>query len=337
MKAYPLKRHGGVSQLKISELPDLAEPGKNEVLVRNMAIGLNYAEILSRKGQYSWAPKKPYVLGMECFGEIVAVGSEVTDRKVGDRVLCGMQYGSYAEVVKVPAYMTFPEFEGYTPEENAAALVNYITAWIALFEQAKVEPGEVVLIEAAAGGVGTAAVKLLKAHGCRIIALAGNAKKIAMLKEMGAELAINYREEDFEKVILAKDMRPDVVLELVGGDVFKKSYALLKPFGRMSVAGFASIPLVKWNPFTWLKTLRMAPKAKLMDMAQRSLGMSAVHVGYLIDQPELVTEVWRRCADFMRLHQIKPVVGKVFEFAQMPDAHAFIESRNSHGKVVVKV
>ncbi|MEM0996405.1 MAG: zinc-binding dehydrogenase [Bacteroidota bacterium] len=337
MKAYPLKRHGKPSVLRLSELPEPGAPDPHEILVRNLALGLNYAEILSRKGQYSWAPKKPYIPGMECFGEVIAVGDAVKEHRVGDRVMTGMQYGSYAELVKVPEFMAFSAFPGYSEAENAATLVNYMTAWIALFEQAQVRPGETVLIEAAAGGVGTAAVQLCKAQGCRVIGLAGNAQKIALLKELGADLAINYREGPFAEEVRRQDLRPDVVLELVGGDVFRQSYGLLKPFGRMAVAGFAAIPLVRWNPLTWIKTLRMAPKAKLMDMAQRSIGMYATHIGYLIDQPELVRATFSRAAEFMQAHGIKPVVGKEFAFGQIPEAHAFIEGRGSYGKVVVRL
>ncbi|HHG86673.1 MAG TPA: hypothetical protein ENJ82_18130 [Bacteroidetes bacterium] len=337
MKSYPFRRTGSPNVLKLEEVPDLGDPGPNEVLVRTIALGLNYAEILSRKGQYSWAPKRPYTLGMEAYGEIVAVGAGVAPGRVGEKVLTGMQYGGYAEMVKVPSFMAFSAFPDFTPEENAATLVNYMTAWIALFRQARVQPGETVLVQAAAGGVGTAAVQLLKAHGCRVIGMAGNAEKIALLKRLGVDLAINYRAEAFDEVILKHKMRPDVVLELVGGDVFKKSYALVKPFGRIAVAGFASIPLVKWNPLTWIKTLQMAPKAKVMDMAKRSIGMYATHIGYLIEDPELVVTSFGATVKFMQKHGIRPVVGKVFAFDQVPEAHAFIESRESFGKVVIRV
>lgn len=337
MKGYQLRRAGSPQVLKLADVPDLAAPAQGEVKVRTKAIGLNYAEILSRKGQYSWAPKKPYTIGMEAFGEVVEVGSGVTDVKKGDMVMTGGQYGAYAEYVNVPSFLAFPAFPGFSDAENAAVLVNYMTAWIALFCQARVAPGETVLVQAAAGGVGTAAVQLLKAYGCTVIAMASKPEKIELLNRLGADLTINYAKEDFYDVIIAKDMRPNVVLELVGGDVFKKSYALMKPFGRMVVAGFASIPLVKWNPFSWIKTLRMAPKAKVMDMAKRSIGMYATHIGYLIQNPELVVENFGDAREFMIEHGIRPIVGKEFNFDQIPEAHAFIESRASYGKVVINL
>lgn len=337
MKGYQLRRAGSPQVLKLADVPDLPAPSAGQVQIRTKAIGLNYAEVLSRKGQYSWAPKKPYTIGMEAFGEVVAVGEGVTNVKVGDNVMTGGQYGAYAEYVNVPSFLAFPAFPDFSDAENAAVLVNYMTAWIALFCQARVKPGETVLVQAAAGGVGTAAVQLLKALGCTVIAMASKPEKIDLLNRLGADLTINYAKEDFYEVIMEKDMRPDIVLELVGGDVFKKSYALLKPFGRMVVAGFASIPLVKWNPFSWIKTLRMAPKAKVMDMAKRSIGMYATHIGYLIENPQLVVENFEDGRQFMIKHGIRPVVGKEFNFDQVPEAHAFMESRKSYGKVVINV
>lgn len=337
MKAYQLRRVGPPKSLKMQDLPPAPAPKKGEVQIKTKAIGVNYAEILSRKGQYSWAPKRPYVIGMEVFGHIVSVGEGVDQNHMEKPVLAGMQYGAYSEYVNVPDHLAFPAFEGFSDAENAAMLVNYTTAWIALFCQARVRPGETVLVQAAAGGVGTAAVKLLKAHGCRVIGMASREEKLELLRGMGTDLVVNYRTEDFYEVVMQNDMRPDVVLELVGGEVFHKSYALLKPFGRIAVAGFASIPLKKWNPLTWWPTWKAAPKARLMDMAKRSIGMHATHIGYLIQQPGLVTENFNAMADFVKQHGIRPVVGREFDFSEAAAAHAFIESRESYGKVVLKL
>lgn len=335
MKAYPLKRVGDAKVLQMTDWPDPGTLAKDEVRVKVKSIGVNFAEILSRKGQYSWTVKKPYVIGMEAYGHIEAVGKGVDPSRVGEAVMCGMQYGAYAEYVNVKEYLAFPAFEKFSDAENAAFLVNYTTAWISLWRQAKVAPGETILVQAAAGGVGTAAVQLLKAHGCTVIGMASRKEKLDLLDRLGVDLTINYRTQEFDQVILDKDMRPDVVLELVGGDVFHKSYALVKPFGRIAVAGFASIPLKKWNPFTYIPTLKAMPRAKLMDMAKRSLGMYATHIGYLIENPSLVQENFYALADFVKEHGIRPVVGKEFGFSQVREAHEFIESRQSYGKVVL--
>jgi len=335
VKAYLLDKIGKPEVLKIKEVPD-PNPASNEVKVRVETIGLNYAEVLSRRGQYSWAPKRPYIPGMEVYGEVVAVGGDVTRFKEGQKVIAGNQYGGYATYTCVPEHLIFPANESVSPEENAALLVCFMTAWVALRNQARVVSGEKVLVQAAAGGVGTAAVQLAKAMGAEVIGTASRPEKIELIKSLGADHAINYAEEDFQSVIEKKYGTVDAVLEVVGGDVYKKSVKLLGPFGRVVVIGFASISFNKWKPWTWWKTWRDAPKVNVMNMAQNSYGISASHIGYLTENVELSQILWEELSSFVTEHNIKPHVGKVFNFNQMPEAHAFMESRRSTGKIVIK-
>lgn len=300
-------------------------------------LGLNYAEILSRKGQYNWAPKKPYVPGMEGFGEIIEIGDGVQSVKVGDEVIFGTQFGAYAEYVSVPEYMAFKKIAEFSDEENAAYLVNFMTAWISLINMCRMKPSDKVLIQAAAGGVGTAAVQIAKKYGCKVFGTAGNDEKLKLLDDLGIDLAINYRSADFYKILKEKEGGVDIVLEVVGGDVFKKSIELLNPFGRLIVTGYASIPLVRWNPWTWWLTWKHAPKVNIMKMAQGSYGILASHIGYLIENREVVHQNWNEMKEFVLKHDIRPIVGAVYNFDEMAQAHSFIESRQSHGKVLVKV
>ena len=320
------------------KIEDLTEPipGVKQVKVKVKTIGINYAEILSRKGQYSWAPKKPYIMGMECFGEVVEVGDEVSRFSIGDKVIVGQQYGSYAEYVCALEHLCFPAFESFTPEENAAYIVNFMTAWIGLKKQCRVENGERVLIQAAAGGVGTAAVQIANALGCKVYGTASQASKLELIKKLGGK-PINYRERDFYQEIINDGGTVDCVLETVGGEVFKKSMKLLSPFGRMVVIGFASMNLKLWNPFSWWKTYQDAPKVNMMKMATESKGVYASHIGYLTENEELTKEIWDELHEFVTSHGLRPVVGSVFDFASLPEAHAFMESRDSVGKLVIKV
>ncbi len=336
MKAYQLTKTGKPKVLKISEAEKPA-PEKDEILIKTEAIGINYAEILSRKGQYQWAPEKPYIPGMEAYGEIVAIGSEVKSYKVGDRVICGGQYGSYAEYFCTKEWLAFPGIKGFSAEENAALLVNFMTAWVALVKQGRLAKGEQVLIHAGAGGVGSAAIKLGKALGCKVYATAGSDEKVELMKSLGADIPINYRTQDFVQTLNKQGVKSvDFVLEVVGGEVFKKSIELLHPFGRLVVAGYASIPFKKWNPFTWWPTWRDAPKAQIMYMAKKSIGIYATHIGYLTGNEEVAKQVVGEMYDFVSKNQIKPLVGKTFDFDQMAQAHAFMESRKSTGKIIVK-
>ena len=336
MKAYLLKKHGKPEVLKICDAEE-PKPKKNEVKIKVEYIGLNYAEILSRRGQYNWAPKKPYVLGMEGMGEITEINSEGSTHKIGDKVIFGNQTGAYAEYITVPDHMASPVLPEFTDEENAAFLVNFMTAWISLFNMGRMKPQDIVLIQAAAGGVGTAAVQLAHHYGCRVYGTASKPEKLELIEKLGADKAINYTTEDFLGIIKQKDGGVDLVLEVVGGEVFKKSVELLNPFGRLVVTGYASIPLKKWNPLTWWPTWRDAPKAPIMKMAQNSYGILASHIGYLIERPDIVKKNWEELTQYVKKYGIKPVISKVFNFEDLPEAHHYIESRESYGKVLIKV
>lgn len=336
MKAYLLTRSGKPETLKIHDVPEPV-PGDKEVKVKVETIGINYAEILSRRGQYRWAPKRPYIPGMEAYGEVVEVGKDVIDVEIGSKVIVGNQYGAYAEFICVPDHLVFKANPEVSAEENAALVVNFMTAWVGLVKQARLSVGETVLVQAAAGGVGTAAIQIAKALGCKVYGTASRPAKLELVKDLGADQAINYATEDFYQIIKDQEGGIDCVLEVVGGEVFKKSISLLNPFGRLVVIGFASISFKKWNPLTWWKTWKDAPKANVMAMAQGSYGISASHIGYLTEMPSIAKGAYAEMVEFINKHGIKPHVGKVFDFDQMADAHRFIESRDSTGKVVVKL
>ena len=338
MLAYPLKKHGGSSVLKMENI-DEPQAGEGEVLVKVSHIGINYAEILSRRGQYAWAPKKPYVPGMEAYGTIESVGPGV-DRKPGEKVIVGSQYGAYAEKIVVPEYLAFPQLPDFNDAEQAAFLVNYMTAWVALVKQARMLSDDKVLVTAAAGGVGTAAVQIAKHHGCTVLGTASKDYKINLLNDLNIDAAINYQAEGWDEKARALDDEGtgvDVVLELVGGDTFKKAKGLLNPFGRIVIAGVASIKWSKTNPVSWASALKKIPRYDIRKMAVASNGILATHIGYLIKDRKLSMQLWKELSSFCIQHKIKPVVSHVFDFEQLPQAHDYIESRKSYGKVVVKV
>jgi len=159
--------------------------------------------------------------------------------------------------------------------------VNYLTAWVGLFKLARLQADDRVLIQAAAGGVGTAALQLAKRFGCTVYGTAGNDDKIERLYKLNIDHAVNYRRYDFEQEIRAQTegQGVDVVLEMVGGEVYRKSLNLLTPFGRVVVLGFAGLDLQKWNPISWWKTWRAIPRASISRMAVNSYGVMASHLG----------------------------------------------------------
>jgi NADPH:quinone reductase-like Zn-dependent oxidoreductase len=338
MRAIVLGRHGGPDVLSVHIFPDPTH-GPGEVRVRIEAIGLNFAEVLSRKGLYGWAPPMPYTLGMEATGTIDALGADVEGRAIGDRVIVGAQHGAYAEKIVVPTRQALSAIADYSIEENAAIAVNYLTAWVALMEMARLRSTDRVLVTAAAGGVGTAAVQIATRFGCATTGLAGSDRKLEAIRALGAESALNYRRVHFEERLRAAAGRDrfDVVLELVGGKVFRAVWPVLAPFGRVVAAGFASLDLQRWNPLSWLRTWRDLPRADVRSLAPASHGLLATHIGYLLDDPPRLARVWEELMAFVAAHGIRPVVGATFAFEEMGEAHRLMESRRSVGKIVVRV
>jgi NADPH2:quinone reductase len=338
MRAIVLHRHGGPEVLRVEAVPD-PTPGAGEVRVRVAAIGVNYAEVISRKGLYGWAPPMPYTPGMEATGTIDLLGAGVEGRAVGDKVIVGAQHGAYAELIVVPAQQAMPVVPGFSAEENASIAVNYLTAWVALMEMARLRRTDRVLVTAAAGGVGTAAVQIAVHFGCVTVGLAGSDAKLETIRALGAESAVNYRRADFKERLRAAAGHDqfDVVLEVVGGEVFRAVWPVLAPFGRVVTAGFASLALQRWNPLSWLRAWRDLPRADIRSLAPPSHGLLATHVGYLLADPPRLTRVWNELMEFVTVHSIRPVVGATFAFDDMAEAHKLLESRRSIGKIVVRV
>jgi NADPH:quinone reductase-like Zn-dependent oxidoreductase len=338
VRAIVLEKHGGPEVLRVRDVPE-PTPGPQEVRVRIEAIGVNYAEVLSRKGLYGWAPSMPYIPGMEATGTIDAVGTRVNARSIGEKVIVGAQYGAYAEKIVVPESQALLVVAGFSTAENAAFAVNYLTAWVALMEMARLRPTDRVLVTAAAGGVGTAALQIATRFGCSTVGLVGNDAKLESIRMLGVESGVNYRRSDFQERLLETTVsgKFDVVLEVVGGDVFRAVWKVLSPFGRVVVVGFASLALQKWNPLSWLRTWRDLPKADIRSLAPASHGLMATHIGYLLADPPRLARVWAELTAFIERHKIRPVVGATFAFDQIGDAHRLMESRRSVGKIVVEV
>lgn len=336
MRAILLQRSGPPSILRVRELPDpVAGPG--EVVVRVRAIGLNYAEVLSRKGLYGWAPERPYVPGMEAAGEIESVGEGVPPGRAGERVVVGTQFGCYAEKVCVPQGRALPAIASFSMEENAAFPVQYLTAWAALFELARLRPSDQVLVTAAAGGLGTAAVQLASRHGCTVTGAVGSASKFETVGRLGAAHVIAYGSLERDVRSATGGRGADVVLESVGGAVYRAALAATAPLGRVVVVGFAGLGEVRrWNPASWWRAWRGMPRASFLAMLERSFGVMSTHIGILLDrEPELVRGMWEELVAFTLKHGIRPLVGARFAFEEMPRAHEHLESRRSVGKVVV--
>ena len=298
MRAVVLREVDG--DLALAE--DWPEPTGSVVDVR--AAGVNFADILIRRGLYPQAPELPYVLGNEVAGELD-----------GQRVLAlPRSAGGYAERVEVDPQWTFTLPDNASFAAGASFLTTYLTAYIPLHHQVRVTPASTVLVHAGSGGVGSAAIQLAKHLGAKVIATASSDEKRAFALGVGADEALGYDEID--------DLRVDVVIDPVGGEVFTRSLPLLNPLGAIVAIGFAgglwTDPSVQW-------------------LVGRNAAVVGVYLGRLMKlQPQLVHECAIELLALWSQEEIDPVVGATFPLAEAGAAHALIETRKHVGKVVLE-
>ncbi|HXH97248.1 MAG TPA: zinc-binding dehydrogenase [Gaiellaceae bacterium] len=302
MKAAVLTGVDGAFELR--DLPDPAVEGER-VLVRVRAAGVNFADVLIRRGRYPQMPELPAVLGSEIAGEL----------DNGVRVMAFTSGGGgYAELAAVERASVVPLPERASFAEGASFLLTFLTAYIPLTRQVRIRPGATVLVYAAAGGVGTAAIQVAHALGGRVVAAVGSAEKLAACQELGAEEAYVYGE-------LPEDLRADVVVDPVGGELFASSFQRLRPLGTVVAIGSAAGAWTEIDP------------ARLVG---RNAGLQGFYLGRLMRlDPAPVHEALRELLDLWRDGAIRPLVGAEYPLDEVERAHELVESRRSVGKVVL--
>jgi NADPH2:quinone reductase len=253
VKAWRVTQHGEPEQvLELADIPRPA-PGPGQILVRVLAAAANFPDVLLCRGVYQVKVPLPFTLGVELCGEVIEVGAGVTCFSVGDRVIgdTALPHGAFAEYALMDASAALPAPRALDDAEAAPFYITYETCWVGLHRRARLQPGETLLVHAAAGGVGTGAIQLGKAAGARVIGVVGGPDKAAVAKEAGADIVIDRSEEDFVAVVkeATGGKGADVVFDPVGGDVFYKSTKCVAFEGRILVVGFASgdIPAAALN------------------------------------------------------------------------------------------
>ena len=253
MKAWRVTQHGEPEQvLELADIPRPA-PGPGQILVRVLAAAANFPDVMLCRGTYQVKMPLPFTLGVELCGEVIEVGAGVTCFSVGDRVIgdTALPHGAFAEYALMDASAALPAPRALDNAEAAPFYITYETCWVGLHRRARLQPGETLLVHAAAGGVGTGAIQLGKAAGARVIGVVGGPDKAAVAKEAGADIVIDRSEEDFVAVVkeATGGKGADVVFDPVGGDVFYKSTKCVAFEGRILVVGFASgdIPAAALN------------------------------------------------------------------------------------------
>jgi NADPH2:quinone reductase len=288
------------------ELPEVPEPVRQEgeALVRVRAAGINFLDILVRRGRYPQMPELPAVLGYELSGEL----------EDGTRVMALVTTGAYAELAAVARSSLVPLPEGATFAEGAGFLLTFLTAYVPLTRQVRVGEGRTVLVHAAAGGVGTAAIQVAGALGARVVAAVGSAGKLELCRELGAEEAYLYDE-------LPDDLRVDVVMDPVGGELFEGAVPRLRPLGQLVAIGYAG---------------GLWPELQPAQLVGRNVGVQGVYIGRLLRHaPDVIAAATRELLELWRTGTIRPRVGAELPLAEVEQAHELVESRRSVGKVVL--
>jgi NADPH:quinone reductase-like Zn-dependent oxidoreductase len=342
MRAIVARQYGSPEVFELQNLPDpQLKPG--QVLVRVKVAGINFADILSRMGMYGGVPKPPFVPGLEVSGVIedVAAGlpPQASGLATGARVAALTKFKGYAELVAVPALQVFPIPDNLGFEDAAAIPVNYLTAYHSMFQMGNLQAGDRILIHAAAGGVGVAAIQLAKARDLVIFGTAGSAKQ-DYLRSVGVHHPIDYTKEDFVEVV--RRVAPDgieLAFDAVGGDYFKRSQRCLGPGGRLVVYGFSAAvgPDGKRSLWRIAKALLQTRLYHPLPMIDRNLAVIGVHLGRMQGREALMKKEMDEILRMVQAGEIKPVIAKVFPLEQAADAHRFIHSRQNIGKVLLSV
>lgn len=334
-QAYRIDKVGSTSNLKLVT-ESLEEPKSNEVQVEVHAIGLNFADVFAIHGLYSATPKGSFVPGLEFAGEITKVGPEVAGFKEGDRIMGVTRFGGYASHLNIDDRHIVPLPDDWTFEEGAAYLVQGMTAYYALVFLGGLQKQHTVLIHSGAGGVGIMSNRIAKCYEAYTIGTIGSDKKMNVLETEGFDAKIvrskNFG-KDLEQALDGREL--NLIVETIGGEIFKAGYNLLAPQGRMVVVGasqFAS-PGSKPNYLKLLWKFLTRPKIDPQQMIQENRSVMGFNLIWLYEKVEVMDDLLK---DMAKLDLGKPMVGQTFEFEQMHDAIKLFQSGKSTGKVVVR-
>jgi NADPH2:quinone reductase len=319
VRAAQVRGFGDIDAIDLVEIPR-PHPGAGEVLVRIKACGLNYSDALQRQGLYLGGPRPPFVPGVEAAGIVERNGAADSAIPVGTRVAVLASGGLHAEWAVGRANDCIPLPDSMSFTEGAAFPVQYLTAYHALTTVARASAGETVLIHAAGGGLGTAAVQIARLLGLVVVATASTETKRERVRELGAARAVGY--DAFVEAVreLTGGRGPDIILESVGGDVFRRSLAVLPPLGRLIVLGAASGEIAPID---------------VVRLLFRSQGILGFHLNALLCNPGAVRTSVDRLLRWVQQGDLKMQIGEAVAFDDIRRAHRLLASRDRYGKIVL--
>jgi len=325
MRAVEITRPGGPEVLRPADRPK-PEPKANEILIRVAAAGVNRPDVLQRSGNYPVPPDASDLPGLEVAGDVAGIGEKVTLWKKGEKVCALVHGGGYAEYCVAPEVQALPVPKGLTLVQAASLPETFFTVWGNVYDRARLAPGESLLVQGGSSGIGVSAIQMAAATGNRVFATAGSDEKCAACVRLGAERAINYRTQDFEKEILAATggKGVNVILDMVGGDYVPKELKCLADDGRLVFIAYLRGPKAELNIDAVMRRRLTISGSTLRPRPVEFKGQIA---------RSLREKIW----PLIEAGRIKPEIYQTFPLEQAADAHRLMESSQHIGKLVLTV
>jgi NADPH2:quinone reductase len=325
MTAIAIRAPGGPDML-VPEPRPLPQPAEGEVLVKVAAAGVNRPDVVQRQGHYPPPKGATDIPGLEIAGEVVALGAGVTRWKPGDHVMALVVGGGYADYCPAHESHCLPVPTGLTLKEAAAIPETFFTVWHNVFERGRLQAGETLLVHGGSSGIGTTAIQLAKAFGARVIATAGSAEKCEACRKLGADVAVNYKSEDFVAATKAATggKGADVILDMVGGDYIERNYEAAAVDGRIVQIAFLASPKATVN-FLRLMMKRLTHTG------------STLRARSIADKGAIARAVEEHVLPLIAAGKARPLMDSTFPLAQAAAAHARMESSAHIGKIVLVV
>jgi NADPH:quinone reductase len=322
MKAWQVRELGEPRDvLTLAEVPD-PEPGPGQVLVRVLGAATNFPDVLMCRGLYQVRPPLPYTPGIELCGEVLATGLDVTGIAAGDRLVGAPVGGAFAELALMNAASALPAPDGLDDAEAAAFFVTYQTGWFGLYRRAGLAAGETLLVQAAAGGVGSGAVQLGKAAGARVIGVAGGAEKAEAARTLGADVVVDRHTQDFVEVVkeVTGGRGADVVYDPVGGDTYTRSTKCIAFEGRILIIGFAGGQI---------------QSAALNHALIKNYSIVGLHWGlYQSKNPQLIRDCHAQLTKLVAEGAIRPLVSERLGLDEVPAGLQRLADGGTVGRIV---
>ena len=323
MRYIDLAGSGGPAVLTVATGP-VPRPSEGEVLIQVAAAGINRPDLLQRTGNYPPPPGASPILGLEVAGTIAALGQGVLDWREGDQVCALVAGGGYAEYCLAPAAQCLPVPRGLSLIEAAGLPETFFTVWSNIFDRGRLQAGESFLVHGGTSGIGTTAIQLAHAFGARVFATAGTPEKCAVCRELGAEQAIDYRQQDFVAVIkeATEGRGVDVILDMVGGPYIEKNLRSLAVEGRLVQIAF-------------LQGSKVTLDLVHLMMRRQTVTGSTLRPRPVADKAAIARALREKVWPLIEAKQVRPVIDRIFPLAEAAAAHRLMESSRHIGKILL--